>query len=113
MRFPFSPLVLAAALGACADAAGPTAPDALPAVNPPADAALASLAPLEDALVRVVPALGPGSAAAAIRGLLTAAVSAGAAPDASAFDSALDQLAADPALAADADAIRLALAASR
>jgi hypothetical protein len=113
MRFPISPLVLVAALGACADAAGPTAPDALPASSLPADAGLASLEPLEDALERIVPALGPGSAAATIRGLLTAAVSAGAAPDATAFESALDQLAQDPALAADADAIRLAFAASR
>lgn len=110
MRFPLTALLVVAAT-ACGDGAGLTAPDALPA--PAAPAALDAADPVRDALDRVGPALGFGPAAGSLRGLLASAIRGETAPDAAAFEAALDQLAADPALAVEADVIRLALAASR
>lgn len=106
MRFVLAGL-LATSLAACSDGnpiAPPPGPD-----QPPA--ALAE-APLRDALERIVPSLGGGAAATALRTALTAAVEGQGAAAAPAIESALAQLEAEqPDAAVEADVIRLAISA--
>lgn len=107
MRNPAPTLLLAAALAACSDGTGPEAPETAPIESAPAAGAPAA----RDALVRIAPALGDGPAAAKVRAGLAALLQGDPVP--AAIETALDELAADPTHAADADAIRLALDASR
>jgi hypothetical protein len=108
MRNPVPVLLLAAALMACSDGTGPEAPATDPADAAPAAAGTAAA---RDALERIAPALGDGAAASTLRAGLTAAAAGRAIADAAGLDQALDELAADPAYAPEADAIRLALTA--
>ena len=107
MRNPVPILLLAACLMACSDGTGPGAPATDPAAAAPAAAATAAA---RDALERIAPALGDGAAASTLRAGLTAAAGGRAIADAAAVEQALAELAADPAYAPDADAVRLALA---
>ena len=120
MRRPVLALVLAGAVGACSDHGDPAAPDPRP--NEHAAASLVTTAPigradhLTDALERIGAALGKGDEADQVRGALKALLSLPAATaDAPgrmrAVEAALDRLERKaPDLAAEADAIRLALA---
>jgi hypothetical protein len=117
MRSLVPPLLLVL-VAACSDAGGLTAPEELPAPAAPAAPAdrpdLADADPIQDAIDRLAPAVGGDGATASLRGQLQALLAGHASADAAAVEVALQQLEAnDPAVTADADAIRLALMAPR
>lgn len=110
MRSLVPPLLLAL-LAACSDGGGLTAPEALPApAAPAAGPDLGAADPIQDAIDRLAPAIGADGTTAALRGQLNALRAGDASANPAAIERALQQLEAnDPAVSADADAIRLAL----
>jgi hypothetical protein len=101
MRHPVTALLCIAGLAACDQSSGLTQPSDETQVS----------AAIIDALERIAPALGNGSAAVELRASLEPIVHRQTNAGMQRLLQALDQLATDPAYSADADAIRLALAA--
>lgn len=101
--------LLAAVFAGCSDA-GPAAP-----TPPPADRPVSlAVAPLTDALERIVPSLGSGPASLALQSALSAVLARGNPAAIQAVESALLVLEAEqPDAAVEADVIRLAIAARR
>ena len=113
MRSLAAPLFLVL-LAACSDGGDLTAPDELPAPAAPSAPAdrpqLGDADPIQDAIDRIAPAIAADAATVALRGQLAALRAGNASASPAAIEQALQQLEAnDPAVAADADAIRLAL----
>ena len=103
MRFRTIPLFWFGALAACSDNPGLLDPDTSPKPDAPVEASAGT--PIQDVLDRIVPAI-PDRALAAE--LSTAIWSAGTDPES--VERILVRLETDPAFAADADVIRLAVA---
>ena len=115
---PLVPSLFLVLVAACGDGGALTAPEELPApAAPSAPAArpdLAAADPIQDAIDRLAPAVGADAATAELRGQLNALRAGEASADAAAIERALQRLESDdPAVLADADAIRLALMPAR